>query len=89
MDYIFITGQPYLLTKSAKNNFHYIQSCIGRGKVELNKCLDIVKQIYKSRGFNIIQYHDDNDFEKKISHLLPSTLHICAEAEHIEGIESA
>ena len=24
MDYIFIKGQPYFLTKSAKINFHYI-----------------------------------------------------------------
>ena len=33
MDSIFINGQPYLITKSAKINLHYIQSCMVRGKV--------------------------------------------------------
>ena len=32
MDYTFINGQPYLLTKSAKISFQYIQACMGQGK---------------------------------------------------------
>ena len=89
MDYIFINGQQYLLTKSAKINLHYIQAWKSRGKVDLKKGLDIVKQTYKSRGSNITQYHGDNESEKIGPHLIPSTLHICAADEHIGGIDRA
>ena len=44
MDSIFINVQLYLLTKSAKTNFHSIKAWTGWGKVELNKGLGIVKQ---------------------------------------------
>ena len=49
-----------------------------RGKVELMKGQDIFKKRYESRGFNITQYHGNNQSDKIITHLLPSTLHICA-----------
>ena len=77
----------YILTKSAKINFHSIQVCTGRIKVELKKGLAISKQTFKPRGFNITQYHGNNKFDKIIPHLLPSTLNICAEDEHIRGID--
>ena len=71
MNYIFINGQPYFLTKSAKINFHSIQAYTGWGKVELKKCLDTVKQTYESRGFNTKKYHGNNEFGKIIPHLFP------------------
>ena len=61
MDYIFINSQPYFLTISTKINFRSICSCTCQGKVELNKGLDIVNQTYKSRDFNITQYHGNNE----------------------------
>ena len=33
MDYIFINGQPYFITKLAKKSLHSIQACTGREKV--------------------------------------------------------
>ena len=71
MDYIFINGRPYLFTKSAKINFHSIQECIGQGKVVLKKGLDIPKQTYEFRGFNITQYDSDNNVDKIRPNLLP------------------
>ena len=37
-------------------------------------------------GFDITQYHDDKKSNKIISHLITSTLHICAAYENIGGI---
>ena len=83
VDYIFINRKPYFLTKPAKINFHSIQACTGRGKVEINKGLDIFKKTYESRGFNVTQYHVDKEFDKIRPHLLVYKLHICAADYHI------
>ena len=89
MEFIFINGWLFYLTKSVNINFKIIQACIYQGKAEIKKGLDLVKKTYKFRGFNIAQYHGDNEFEKIISHLIPSILHICSAYEHIGDIVHA
>ena len=41
MDYFFVNGRPFFLTRSKKIDFYTVQACTGRGKVELQKGLDI------------------------------------------------
>ena len=89
MDYIFINGRPFSLNKPVNINFHSIQACTGQGKVELKKGLYIVKKTYEYMGFGITQYHGDNEYDKIISDLFPSTLYVCSADEHIWVIERA
>ena len=65
MDYTFINVWPFLLTRSVKMNFHSIQACMGRVKLELKKGPYMVKKTYKDRGLNITKYHGDSKFLKK------------------------
>ena len=71
------------------NHLYSVQECTVQVRVELKKGLDIFNKTYKSRGLDMTQHHGNNEFKKIRSHLLCSTLHICAADENIGGIESA
>ena len=46
-----------------------------------------MKKKYKDRGFTVIDYHGDNEFENLHNFLAPAHLHTCAANEHTGDIK--
>ena len=87
-DFFFVNKLPFLLTKSGNVYFASVQAVHSHKASEIKDGLEQVKQVYENRGFNIVAYHGDNEFELMREFLEPeSTLHICAKNEHIGPIE--
>ena len=66
-----------------------MQPCTSKGKHTIIAVLDDVKKIYRSRGFRILFFHGDNEFNINLlkQKMLPSNMKICAKDEHIHIIE--
>jgi hypothetical protein len=89
IDFFFINGHPFLHTKSSKVNFLTADICTSRSKAQIINTLEIVRQTYEARGFNITAIHGDNEFniEALRTSILPATLHIYGKDEHVGKIE--
>jgi hypothetical protein len=87
MDFMFVNGTPYLHTKSTVIKFLSIQQCKGRGKKEMERGIDKVVSQFTQRGFKIVAFNGDNEFETLREHLSPTPLNIVARGEHVGAIE--
>ena len=89
IDFFFVNGIPFLHTKSGKVNFITTQAFTSRSTSSIIDGLDVVRNIYESRGFDIDIVHGDNEFNIKAlkEHLEPTKMHTCAKDEHIHVIE--
>ena len=87
--FFYVNKVPFLHTKSGHVNFLTVQQCISRGKKEIMKGLEIVKKIYRSRGFRIVCFHGDNEFNIYLlkRRMMPAEVNKCAKDEHIPMIE--
>ena len=89
MDFFFINGNIFFHTKTDKINFLTAQYCTSRSLRTIMTALDKVINKYKSRSFNICDYHGDNEFDKQAlkDFLQPALLHIYGRNEHVGPIE--
>ena len=64
LDFCFINGNPYLTTITVKVNYRTAERTKGRGRKQiLMKLKPIIDQL-NSRGFEVDEYHADNEFRK-------------------------
>ena len=82
MDFCFVKGHPYFTTITGKVNYRTIVRCHGRGRKNIPKRLQAIVFRHTKRGFQVNEYHADNEFKKIESDLVPSTLHTQAAGEH-------
>ena len=75
MDFCFINRHPYFTTITGKVNYRTIIQCRGRGRKEIMKRLQVIVARNTKRGFQVNEYHADNEFKKIEADLVPSTLH--------------
>jgi len=61
--------------------------CIGTGKNECIKKIDIITKMYTNRGFNISPYNGDKDFEMLREHVGGKYLNIFGRENHVGVIE--
>ena len=87
IDFCFINGAPFLHTVSEHINYRTTQPCTSRGRLQILRKLAEVQHKYHRRGFNITDYHADNEFDKIADDLLPATTHIRAALQHTERAE--
>jgi hypothetical protein len=87
MDFMYVNGTPYLHTKSSAIKFLSVQPCKGRGQKEMERGIDKVTTKFKQRGFDIIAFNGDNEFEKLRDHVSPTPLNIVGRGEHVGIIE--
>ena len=85
IDFFYVNKIPLLHTKSGHINFLTVQPYSSRGKKEIIKGPNILKKIYRSRGFRIICFHGDNEFNIDLlkERLMPAEVNICAKDEPI------
>jgi hypothetical protein len=72
---------PPLLNSSLFNNAK------AAGKKEIEQGIDKVMSQYTQRGFKIVAFNGDNEFETLREHLSPTPLHIVGRGEHVGPIE--
>ena len=60
-------------------NYRTIIRCRGRGRKEILKRLHTIVARQTKRGFQVNEYHADNELKKLEADLVPSTLHMQAE----------
>ena len=72
---------PFLITKSNKVNYITVSHLKNRSKKIIIKAINMIKRTYLIRGFKILDYHSDNEFENNDTRLilLPSQLQVCTE----------
>ena len=98
IDFLYIQGAPYLLSKTHKIKFQAVQcfnkisnkvkerTTYKRGPKEIIAGLKKVIQMYVTRGFTINVVHGDNEF-RKLENKLGVHVNICAARQHIPRIE--
>ena len=89
IDLFYVYKTPLLHTKSGQINLLLVQSFNSKVKHTIISGLNGVKKIYRSRGFRIVFFHGDNEFNiNLLKHkMIPSDMNICAKDEHIHIIE--
>ena len=89
MDFFYVNGHIFFHTKSHKVDFITAQYCLSRSLRTIITALAKVQHKYISRGFNITDYHGDNEFDKSAlkEFLEPALLHIYGRNEHVGPIE--
>jgi hypothetical protein len=91
MDFFFVNGNAFFHTKSNKVDFITAQYCTSRSIRTTITALEQVQNKYHSRGFQITDYHGDNEFDKLAikNFLEPALTHIYGKNEHVGPIERA
>ena len=90
MDIFYVNRIPFLITKANKGNYITVSHLKNRSKKIIIKAINMVKRTYSTRGFQISDYHSDNEFDNDDIRLvlLPGQLQVCAKGEHVPWIES-
>lgn len=98
IDFLYVQGAPYLLSKTQKIKFQAIQvfnkvhnkkkkkTYYKRGKMDIINGVKKVISLYNKRGFKIDIINADNEF-KKIEGEVGAHVEICAAMEHVPRIE--
>ena len=98
IDFLYVQGAPYLLSKTHKIKFQAMQcfnkisnktkkrTTYKRGPKEIIAGIKKVIQLYEIRGFKINTVHGDNEF-RKLEHKVGTHVDICAAREHVPRIE--
>ena len=84
MDFCYMNGSPFFHTISNNICYRTTHACKSRSKGQILNSIRKVQTKYHCRGFNITDYHGDNDFSKVEEELLPATLHIRTAGQHTE-----
>ena len=87
MDFCYVNRSPFFHTISDDICYRTTHACKSRSKGQILLSLKKVQTKYHCRGFNITDYHADNEFSKIKEDLLPATLHIRATGQHTEKAE--
>ena len=74
-------------TKSKNIKKLTIHRCVGTGKEECIKKIDIITKISTNRGINITPYNGDNGFEMLRDHLGGANLNIVGREDRVGAIE--
>ena len=82
MDFCFINRHPYFITITRKVNYRTIIRCCGRGRKDILKRLQAIVSRYTKRGFQVNEYHADNQFKKIEADIITYTLHTHTSGEH-------
>ena len=64
IDFCFINGHPYFMTINGKVNYKTIRQCRGQGRKEIMNWLQSIVALNTKRGFQLNEYHEDNEFKK-------------------------
>ena len=78
MYFCYVNGSPFFHTISDDICYCTTHACNSRSKGQILNGTRKVQTKYHHRGFNIMDYHGDNEFNKVEEELLPATLHIRA-----------
>ena len=91
IDFFYVNGYPFFITKSSKVNFITAEYCTSRFKQQIINKLETVIGKYETRGFDVAAVHADNEFNVKDikDFLLPTLTHIYGKDEHVGFIEQA
>ena len=89
MDFFFVNGNIFFLTKSNKIDFLTAQYCISRSLRTIITALESIINKYRCRSFKLTDFHGDSEFDKeKLKDFLePAILHTYAREEHVGFIE--
>ena len=89
MDFFFVNGNIFFLTKSNKIDFLTAQYCISRSLRTIITDLESIINKYRCRSFKLTDFHGDSEFDKeKLKNFLePAILHTYAREEHVGFIE--
>ena len=82
IDFFYINGHPYFTTIAGKLNFRTIKRCRGRGRKDILNILQAVVAWNTTMGYQIYEYHSDNEFKNIEANIIPSTLHTQAAGDH-------
>ena len=89
LDFCFVNGIPFLITKSGNINLLSTQDVTSGSKKEMIRGLEIVFKTCLDAGYNISTCHADSEFETLKNDLAPSDLIIYAKAKHVSIIKHA
>ena len=89
MDFFFVNGNVFFLTKSHKIDFLTAQYYKSRSLRTIITALESIINKYRCRSFNVTDFHGDGEFDKgKLKDFLePALLHAYAREEHVPTIE--
>ena len=87
MDLCYVNGSPFFHTITDSICYRTTHACKSRSRAQILTCIKKVQTKYYRRGFNITDYHGDNEFAKIEDDLLPATLHVRAAGQHTEKAE--
>jgi hypothetical protein len=89
MDFFYVNKIPFLHTKTSKVNFLTVQSGPNRSKGSIKAGIATVLDIYHVRGFQITNFHGDNEFDLQLlrDFIRPASLHIYGRNEHVGVVE--
>ena len=82
MYFFFINGHPYFITINGKVNYRKIIWCRGRGRKEILKRLQAIFARHTKMGFQVNEYHAENELKKIEEYLVPSTMHTQVAGDH-------
>ena len=91
IDFFYINGYPFLVSKSKSINFITAEICSSRGKQQIIRAIEKIRHTYEARGFEVVGVHGDNEFDMESlkDFLLPAILHIYGKNEHVGVAERA
>ena len=89
IDFFFVNGHAFLTSKSSKLNFVTATYLPFRRKGLIIETLNNIRNMYEARGFDISNFHGDNEFNKPdiIEAMLPTLFHAYVKDEHVGLIE--
>ena len=87
MDFCYVNGSPFFHTITDDICYRTTHACKSSSKAQILLSLRKVQTKYHRRGFNIMDYHGDNEFQKVEEDLLPAMLNIRAAGQHTEKAE--
>ena len=86
-DIFYVNGLTFLHTISRKLLFRTVQYIPNRTKETIQEGIDLVTNLYNSRGFKVIAIHADYEFTPLKERVRPVDLNCTAANEHVPEIE--
>ena len=87
MSFFFIDGHPYLTTITGEVNYRKIRRWYVWGRKDILKRLQAIVAWHTNMGFQINEYHADNEFKKIEADLVTPKLQTQAAGEHKPKLE--
>ena len=85
MDIFFVNKLVFLHTKSENINYRSVQALKSHNMTEILQGINIVKNKYEARGFELKCWHTNNEFNRNdvIDTVSPAKLETYAQGEHV------